>query len=105
MELRLSVGGDPDGGWLVDIHDGDRSEVYRPPGESVKTVILAAVWSLCQHDPSLHGPWEPQAPADDLPVPAVTDPAVEPRPADAPTMIERIETEAATIESDIKQAL
>ena len=55
MELRLSVGGDPDGGWLVDIHDGDRNELYRPTGEHIGTVTLAALWALYQHDPSLHG--------------------------------------------------
>lgn len=94
MELRLSVGGDPDGGWLVDIHDGDRSEVYRPPGENVKTVTLAALWALYQHDPSLHAP---SAPADP------TGTTEQSRPEAAPTMIERIEGEAATIEGEIKQ--
>lgn len=54
MDLRLSVGGDPDGGWLVDIHDGDRNEVYRP--EASKTAAEAAVAALIQHDPGLELP-------------------------------------------------
>jgi hypothetical protein len=36
MEPRITAGGDVDGGWLVDIHDGDRHGVYRPEAETAE---------------------------------------------------------------------
>ena len=52
MELRISVSGDPDGGWLVDVHDGDVNEVYRPD-DTHKTAAMAAMFALTEHCPEL----------------------------------------------------
>ena len=49
MELRLSVGGDPDGGWLVDLHDGDKNMLFRP-GSSCKTAAHAAMAALVEYE-------------------------------------------------------
>lgn len=49
-ELRLSVGGDPEGGWLVDIHDGARHETYRPEAATLPEALMTA-WR--EHDPEL----------------------------------------------------
>ena len=49
--LRITVGGDPAGGYLVDIHDGERHGVYSPTG--VDTDIDALRAALQQHDPEL----------------------------------------------------
>lgn len=43
MNLRISVGGDAEGGWLVDIHDGETNSVHRPSGA---TAIEAARYAL-----------------------------------------------------------
>lgn len=53
MELRVTVGGDPEGGWMVDVHDGDRNEIYRPDG-SHKTPGEAALAALVEHCPDLN---------------------------------------------------
>jgi hypothetical protein len=50
--LNISVGGDPDGGYLVDIHDGGRHDVYRPVGHGSDVDVLAA--ALKEHDTDLY---------------------------------------------------
>lgn len=48
--LRLSVGGDAEGGWMVDIHDGEKNGCYRPEGD---TPVAALVAAIKEHDPAL----------------------------------------------------
>lgn len=48
--LRLSVGGDAEGGWLVDVHDGEKAGAYRPEGDSDAAALVAAIK---EHDPAL----------------------------------------------------
>lgn len=48
--LRLSVDGDAEGGWLVDIHDGKMNGCYRPEGDTEVAVLVAAIQ---EHDPDL----------------------------------------------------
>lgn len=36
MDIRITVGGDPVGGWLVDIHDGERNAAYSPEAQTAK---------------------------------------------------------------------
>lgn len=48
MELRLTVGGDETGGWLVDIHDGDKNASYSPVAT---TAVEAARAALNEHAP------------------------------------------------------
>lgn len=48
--LRLSVGGDAEGGWLVDIHDGEKAGAYRPEGDSDVAALVAAIK---EHDSAL----------------------------------------------------
>jgi hypothetical protein len=40
---RISVGGDSEGGWLVDIHDGTNAAVYSPEGADAEAAKSAAV--------------------------------------------------------------
>lgn len=49
-ELRVSVSGDPDGGWIVDVHDGDRHGVYHPRGVDLIQAMMAG---LREHDGGL----------------------------------------------------
>jgi hypothetical protein len=49
--LNISVGGDVEGGYLVDVHDGDKHGVYRPDGIKDDQSALAA--ALKEHDPEL----------------------------------------------------
>ncbi len=49
--LRLSAGGDAEGGWLVDVHDGVKHGVYRPEGVTSDAAALVA--ALHEHDPEL----------------------------------------------------
>lgn len=53
--LRLIVDGDAAGGWIVDLHDGDTSQVYHPPA-SCKTAPHAAMAALVEHDGGLAAP-------------------------------------------------
>jgi len=46
MDMRITVGGDAETGWLVDIHDGFKQGCYSPPAD---TPELAAVLSLQIH--------------------------------------------------------
>ena len=41
--LRLSVGGDAEGGYLVDVHDGDRQGVYSPTAKTAAEAIQKAL--------------------------------------------------------------
>lgn len=41
--LRTDVGGDPVGGWLVDIHDGDNHGVYSPTAATAVEALTAAL--------------------------------------------------------------
>lgn len=86
MELRISVSGDPDGGWLVDVHDGDVNEVYRPD-DTHKTAAMAAMFALTQHCPELEGDFmardeamRPADPVTDAPA-AWEPPSTDPSPA------------------------
>lgn len=65
MALRITVDGDPDGGWLVEIHDGDAIKVYRPEGDTPLAALSAA---LAEFAPP---------PASD-PVPVADPPAADP---------------------------
>lgn len=49
--LNITVGGDAEGGYMVDIHDGARSGTYSPAG--VDTDVDALVEALKLHDPEL----------------------------------------------------
>lgn len=40
---RIEIGGDPEGGWLIDIHDGVNHAVYRPNGKKDTEAVAAAV--------------------------------------------------------------
>lgn len=48
--LNISVGGDPEGGYLVDVHDGDKRGVYRPQAGDDHAAFASAVK---EHDPGL----------------------------------------------------
>lgn len=50
--LNISVGGDAAGGYLVDVHDGTKSGVYRPDAADDHEAFAAA---LKEHDPELAG--------------------------------------------------
>jgi hypothetical protein len=49
--LKLSVGGDPEGGYLVEVHDGEKFGLYRPEG--VTTDVDALIAAMKDHDPEL----------------------------------------------------
>lgn len=49
--LRLSVGGDAEGGYLVDIHDGTKSGTYNPQDVGDDHGALAS--AIHEHDPDL----------------------------------------------------
>jgi hypothetical protein len=49
--LNISVGGDAAGGYLVDVHDGDRHGVYRPADVANDHEAFAS--AIQQHDPEL----------------------------------------------------
>lgn len=51
---KTKVSGDAVGGWIVEIHDGDRYGTYSPEAADAEAA-LAAAWKL--HDPA---PPEPQ---------------------------------------------
>lgn len=42
-KIRVTVGGDPEGGWLVDIHDGENSQVYNPAGKTADDAVASAL--------------------------------------------------------------
>jgi hypothetical protein len=42
-ETRISVNGDAEAGWIVDVHDGDRQGVYSPDGKTAAEAITAAL--------------------------------------------------------------
>ena len=42
-ETRISVNGDPEAGWIVDVHDGDRHGTYSPDGKNATEVIAKAL--------------------------------------------------------------
>lgn len=46
MDLRLTVGGNVEGGWMVDIHDGTVNGLYRP---EASTGEEAGIKALLQH--------------------------------------------------------
>jgi hypothetical protein len=58
MDLRIHVTGDPDGGWIVDLHDGDKQGTYRP---TAGTVQEAAIDAINEHFPQIpaQGPMPP----------------------------------------------
>lgn len=49
--LNISVGGDAAGGYIVDVHDGEKYGVYRP--ENVTDDGAALVSAIKEHDPQL----------------------------------------------------
>jgi hypothetical protein len=49
--LNISVGGDAAGGFLVDVHDGDKRGVYRPA--NVEDDHGAFASAVREHDPAL----------------------------------------------------
>lgn len=51
MDFRMTVGGDADGGFLVDIHDGTTNKVYRPA--DTPTIAYASFEALCEHFPEI----------------------------------------------------
>lgn len=42
-QTRVSVSGDAESGWIVDVHDGDKQGTYTPTGKTVAAVIAAAM--------------------------------------------------------------
>lgn len=53
--LRITLSGNPEGGWIGEVHDGDRLWAYNPEGEDLK---LALRNMLNQH----FAPTEDEAP-------------------------------------------
>jgi hypothetical protein len=51
--LNMSVSGDARGGYMVDVHDGDKHAVYHPEG--IETDQEALALALKEHDPDLSG--------------------------------------------------
>lgn len=49
--MRVTVGGDPEGGWLVDIHDGTEWGVYHPEAADAETAKAAALKAHCEAYP------------------------------------------------------
>lgn len=47
-KMRVSVGGDPKGGWLVDIHDGENHSCQSPEGANGRAAAEAAVQAHCK---------------------------------------------------------
>lgn len=43
VEPSVSVSGDAEGGWIVDVHDGDKHGVYSPKGKTIEEVKEAAL--------------------------------------------------------------
>lgn len=41
--LRISIGGDAEGGWVADIHDGGINTVHRPTGENQLAALMMAL--------------------------------------------------------------
>jgi hypothetical protein len=63
MDMRITVGGDAETGWLVDIHDGFKQGCYSPPAD---TPELAAVLALQIHAGIAGRPFEfPRSPMED----------------------------------------
>lgn len=62
--LRLSVGGDAEGGWMVDIHDGEKNGCYRSEGD---TPVAALVAAIKEHDPALLDELRAAIPSPDQP--------------------------------------
>lgn len=67
-KIRVIPGGDPEGGWLIDVHDGENSAVYNPTGATMDAAVAAA---LADHRKAF-----PKAPAESDYTP--TEPAPEP---------------------------
>lgn len=49
MEMRITVGGGAEYGWIVDIHDGTRNGVYRPDASNA-TAGAAAIAAVKEHE-------------------------------------------------------
>ena len=57
-DIKIDVTGDPVGGWIVDVHDGIRNEVYWPVAATKEEAYQAA---LDAHR-TKHFPDEPHLP-------------------------------------------
>lgn len=42
-KIRVDATGDAVGGWIVDVHDGERNEVYRPEAATKEEAAEAAL--------------------------------------------------------------
>lgn len=42
-DLRVSIGGDPEGGWLAEIHDGHAVKTLRPEGKDLGAALVCAL--------------------------------------------------------------
>lgn len=82
MTFRLTVDGDAEGGWMVDIHDGTTNAVYRPEGpENDREAAMAA---LAMHFPETKEPAPPPEAAPQVepdPMPVHDLPPPEPDPS------------------------
>ena len=83
---RVTVGGDAVGGWLVDIHDGDKNVAYSPEAATAEEAEDKA--RIAHGLPPVHTPPEPVVAAEPQSVPVTIEiPAMmtvdTPQPAEA----------------------
>lgn len=67
-KLHVTAGGDAEGGWMVDIHDGQNSAVYSTEGGTLETAIKAALSDHAKAFPTAPGEHDFEFPAAAAPV-------------------------------------
>jgi hypothetical protein len=80
-ETRISVNGDAEAGWIVDVHDGDRQGVYSPDGKTAAEAITAALKEHAgEGKTKAKAEAKPDEKPEEKPAPRPTPPPAQPHP-------------------------
>lgn len=78
--MRISVGGDAEGGWLIDVHDGVNHAVYSPSAKNAEEAEKLALDAHKEAFPPAEAEAEEIIPAADDAAPADSTPVTETAP-------------------------